>query len=58
MEKTEENNKEEFTRKIGNTTYHVTVHFADNTTKTFADGIRDLIKNQFYIELKNIHPPS
>jgi len=55
MEQTVEKSKEKFSKKIGNTTYQVTVHFAENTTRTFADGVKTLIKNECNEELKNIH---
>ena len=55
MEQTVEKNNEKFSKKIGNTTYQVTVHFAENTTRTFADSVKTLIKNECDEELRNIH---
>ena len=32
-----------FTKRIGNTTYHVNVHFAENTTDTIEDKLLHLM---------------
>ena len=35
-----------FTRRVGNTTYRVGVHFSRTSTETAKDKIRRLIKNE------------
>ena len=41
-----------FKRKLGNTTYNVTVHFNENSTETFEDKVKRLIINACMKERK------
>ena len=46
MEEIKEKKTENFTRKVGNTTYKVVVHFPEDKKRTFSDSVRTLILNE------------
>ena len=55
MEQTQNNptgERNSFKRKLGNTTYNVTVHFNENSTETFEDKVKRLIINACMEERK------
>lgn len=45
-EKNEKDTNNRFTKKIGKTTYQVTVHFSETSKETLQDKINRLIKNE------------
>lgn len=43
---TQENDRPALVKKIGKTTYRVTVHFSTTSTETMSDKIKRMLKNE------------